>query len=68
MNLIDKVVSTKINEDIKKYLPSIENKFTNLDKKEVIELFVSTEFNRFLTFYKKAPDLNTSAKKVNKKH
>ncbi len=66
MNLIDKVVSTKINEDIKKYLPSIENKFSDLDKKEVIELFVSTEFNRFLTFYKKAPDLNTSAKKLTK--
>lgn len=61
MNLIDKVVATEINHQIDNYLPSIEEKLAHLDKEELIKHFVSTEFNRFLSFYKNAPDLNVSS-------
>tara|TARA_B100001142_G_scaffold297656_1_gene320195 strand:- start:63 stop:1916 length:1854 start_codon:yes stop_codon:yes gene_type:complete len=62
MKLIDKVVDTKVNDQINKYLPSIEEKLAHLDKEELIKHFVSTEFNRFLYFYKNAPNLNITEK------
>ena len=65
MKLIDKVVTTEVNHQIDKYLPSIEEKLAHLDKEELIKHFVSTEFNRFLSFYKNAPDLNVSGSKGN---
>jgi len=60
MKLVDKVVATDVNHQIDKYLPSIEEKLAHLDKEKLIKHFVSTEFNRFLSFYKNAPDLNVS--------
>jgi len=60
MRLVDKVVTTEVNHQIENYLPSIEEKLEHLDKSELIKHFVSTEFNRFLSFYKNAPDLNVS--------
>ena len=62
MKLVDKVVDTNINQQIEKYLPSIEEKLAHFDKEQLIKHFVSTEFNRFLSFYKNAPDLNISIK------
>jgi ATP-dependent RNA helicase DeaD len=59
--LIDKVVKTDINDQIEKYIPIIEEKLAHLDKEELLKHFVSAEFNRFLSFYKNAPDLNISA-------
>jgi len=66
MKLIDKVTSTKVNPQIEKYLPSIEEKLAHFKKEELIKHFVSTEFNRFLSFYKNAPDLNAQYKKEQK--
>ncbi len=60
MRLVDKVVTTEVNHQIENYLPSIEEKLAHLDKSELIKHFVSAEFNRFLSFYKNAPDLNVS--------
>ncbi|KRO62236.1 MAG: hypothetical protein ABR80_05515 [Cryomorphaceae bacterium BACL11 MAG-121015-bin20] len=65
MRLVDKVVATEINHQIDSYLPSIEEKLAHLDKEQLIKHFVSTEFNRFLSFYKNAPDLNISGSKNN---
>ena len=65
MKLIDKVVSTDVNHQIDKYIPSIEEKLAHLDKEELIKHFVSAEFNRFLSFYKNAPDLNVTGSKGN---
>jgi len=60
LTLIDKVVKTNVNEQIEKYIPVIEEKLAHLDKEELLKHFVSAEFNRFLSFYKNAPDLNIS--------
>ncbi|MEC7864123.1 MAG: DEAD/DEAH box helicase [Bacteroidota bacterium] len=65
MKLVEKVVATEINHQIDKYLPAIEEKLAHLDKEQLIKHFVSTEFNRFLSFYKHAPDLNVSGTKKN---
>ena len=67
MKLVEKVVSTDINHQIENYLPSIEEKLAHLDKEQLIKHFVSAEFNRFLSFYKNAPDLNISANKKSSK-
>ena len=68
MRLIDKVVSTDINSQIDNYITDIEEKLAHLEKDELIKHFVSAEFNRFLSFYKNAPDLNVSGKsKTSKK-
>jgi ATP-dependent RNA helicase DeaD len=61
LTLIDKVVKTDVNEQIEKYIPIIEEKLAHLDKEDLLKHFVSAEFNRFLSFYKNAPDLNVSA-------
>jgi len=60
MKLVDKVVTTDINHQIDNYLPLIEEKLAHLDKGDLIKHFVSAEFNRFLSFYKNAPDLNVA--------
>ena len=60
LSLIDKVVKTDVNKQIEKYIPIIEEKLAHLDKEELLKHFVSAEFNRFLSFYKNAPDLNIS--------
>lgn len=68
MKLIDKVVATKVNHQIDKYLPSIEEKLEHLDKEGIIKHFVSTEFNRFLAFYKNAQDLNVTGSRKKRKN
>jgi len=65
MKLVDKVVSNEINHQIERYLPSIQEKLAHFDKELLIKHFLSVEFNRFLSFYKNAPDLNISASKKN---
>jgi|WetSurMetagenome_2_1015567.scaffolds.fasta_scaffold66452_2 ATP-dependent RNA helicase DeaD len=62
LNLIDKVENTVVNEPlIKKYLPSILERLGNLEKEDLITRFISVEFNRFLDYYKDAPDLNVTS-------
>ncbi|MBC8266984.1 MAG: DEAD/DEAH box helicase [Flavobacteriales bacterium] len=67
LTLIDKVVKTDVNDQIEKYIPIIEEKLAHLDKEELLKHFVSAEFNRFLSFYKNAPDLNISANSKNER-
>ncbi|MBN2535537.1 MAG: DEAD/DEAH box helicase [Spirochaetales bacterium] len=58
MHLIDRVKSVKVeSEQISSYMPVIEEKLASLDREELLQHFVSLEFNRFLTYYKKTPDL-----------
>ena len=58
-SLVDKMEKVDIdNEEIDTYLPQIYRKLEWLDKEEIIKRFVALEFNRFLDYYKNAPDLN----------
>ncbi len=66
-NLVDKVEKVEVNEaEINKFLPTIFSKFQHLDKEGIIKHFISAEFNRFLTYYETAPDLNISKDSRNK--
>lgn len=58
-NLIDKVEKVEVNDSqIEQFLPTIFRKLGWLERDELIKRFVSVEFNRFLSFYEDAPDLN----------
>ncbi|TKC07705.1 DEAD/DEAH box helicase [Pedobacter frigoris] len=60
--LVHKVHNVEVNEaQIEQYIPRIMDEFAELSKEEVIKRFSSLEFNRFLEYYKNAPDLNSSA-------
>jgi hypothetical protein len=49
--------SIEINEDqIEGYLPAILARLEEFDREELIKRFVSSEFNRFLNYYKDAKD------------
>ena len=62
MHLVKRVHDVQINEkEIDRFLPSIHEELSDLDREELIKRFFSIEFNRFLNYYKKAPDLNVEA-------
>ncbi len=59
MHLVDKVALVEVNDlKIDPYMPAIMEKFEGLSSEEILKRFVSAEFNRFLAYYKNAPDLN----------
>ncbi|WP_304068222.1 DEAD/DEAH box helicase [Pedobacter glucosidilyticus] len=59
--LVHKVHNVEVNDSqIEQYLPRIMDEFKDLTKEDVIKRFASLEFNRFLDYYKNAPDLNTA--------
>ncbi len=61
--LIDKVEHVEVDEkQIGQFLPDIYKKLEYLDREELIKHFVSTEFNRYLSYYKNARDINISGK------
>jgi len=58
-NLVDKVENVELNDgQIEEFLPEIYKKLEWLSREDLIKHFVSVEFNRFLSYYKNAPDLN----------
>lgn len=60
-HLIHKVHDTEVQEkEMASYLPRIHKELAQFSKEEVINRFVSLEFNRFLEYYRNAPDLNIS--------
>ncbi|GGH18391.1 DEAD/DEAH box helicase [Pedobacter zeae] len=61
-SLVHKVHNVEVNnEQIDQYIPRIMDEFADLSKEDVIKRFASLEFNRFLDYYSKAPDLNAPA-------
>ncbi len=61
-HLIDKVENVDVSsEQIEVLLPEISKKLEWLSKEDLIKHFVSYEFNRFLSYYKDAPDLNVES-------
>ena len=58
-SMIDKMITTEINEkEINPFLEIIYKKLEWFERDEVIKKFVSIQFNKFLEYYKNAPDLN----------
>jgi ATP-dependent RNA helicase DeaD len=58
-HLIDRMEKVTVDHtQIDSFLPEIVKKLEWLDREELIKKFVSVEFNRFLDYYKNAPDLN----------
>jgi ATP-dependent RNA helicase DeaD len=63
-HLVDKVKSTEIqHQEIEAFLPAIYKQLQGISKEEIIQRFVSAEFNRFLSYYRDAPDINVELKK-----
>ena len=66
MNLIDKVQAIEVNEtQINEFLPSIYDKLKDLEREELIQKFVSLEFNTMLAYYENAKDLNDLSSREN---
>jgi len=64
MHLIDKVQNTEVNESqIGEFLPDIYEKLEGFNREELIQKFVSLEFNAFLSYYENAKDLNDISSK-----
>lgn len=67
--MIDRLVSVEMDDDeIGKFLPPVYNTLASLSREELIKRFVSLEFNRMLTYYKEAKDLNISDLKNESKY
>jgi ATP-dependent RNA helicase DeaD len=61
--LMHKVREVKVNEEeIAEFLPAVYDELKDLTKNELIKRFASLEFNRFLEYYRNAPDLNAGTK------
>ena len=57
--LVDKIKNIEVdNEKIEPFLSSINEKLEGLDRDQLIKHFVSAEFNRFISYYKNARDIN----------
>ena len=66
MNLIDRVQAIEVNEtQINEFLPSIYEKLKDLEREELIQKFVSLEFNTMLAYYENAKDLNDLSSRDN---
>ncbi len=62
-HLVDKMKNTEIqHEEIGAFLPAVYEKLKGISKEEIIQRFVSAEFNRFLSYYRNAPDINVDLK------
>ncbi|WP_299016819.1 DEAD/DEAH box helicase [uncultured Polaribacter sp.] len=66
MHLIDKVKATEVNSsEIEEFLPNIYTKLEDLDREELIQKFVSLEFNSMLAYYENSKDLNDLSSRDN---
>jgi ATP-dependent RNA helicase DeaD len=64
LHLVDKLKNTEIQHaDIDRFLPAAYERLKTLSKEDIIARFVSAEFNRFLSYYRDATDINVSQKK-----
>ena len=60
--MIDRMERVEVDEEqIAPFMDAVNKKLSWLTKEDIIKRFVSIEFNRFLEYYKDAPDLNKKA-------
>jgi ATP-dependent RNA helicase DeaD len=58
-HFIDRLLQADISHgDYETYLPSLREKFANVDKEEILQRVAALEFDRFLRYYENAVDLN----------
>jgi len=58
-HMIDRMEKVDVNDkEINSFMPAILKKLEWLEREDLIKRFVSMEFNRFLDYYRNAPDLN----------
>ena len=62
LSLIDRIEKIPVSKKINEYLPIVEERWKDLDRDEIIKKFIACEFNRFIDYYKNAPDLNIPPK------
>lgn len=68
LHLIEKVKNTEIqHQEIGVFLPAVYEQLKGISKEEIIQKFVSAEFNRFLSYYRNATDINVETKRDNSK-
>ena len=65
MNLIERIIHSEVNNDIEKFIPSIMEKVSHLNREDLLKQLVSLEFSRFLSFYNNVADINSDEKKRN---
>jgi ATP-dependent RNA helicase DeaD len=64
-NMISRMEKVEVqDEQISEFLPEIYHKLDWMSKEDLIRNFVSVEFNRFLNYYKDAPDLNVGQENI----
>ncbi len=61
MDVISKMKNVEIDHiSIDRFIPKIEEMLEGMSREEIIKKFVSMEFNRFIDYYRNAPDINIS--------
>jgi len=61
-NMVERMRNSEVNHhSINPYMEKVFGLLGDLSKEEIVKRFVSVEFNRFLDYYKNAPDLNIDA-------
>lgn len=61
LDLTHRVREVEINEkELDYFLPEVFHELQSLSKEDIIKRFAAIEFNRFLAYYRDAPDLNQS--------
>ncbi len=64
-SIVHKIHNVPVNEEqIAPYMPRILSEFEDTSKEDFIRRFASIEFNRFLDYYKNAPDLNAATENI----
>lgn len=62
LDLTHRVREVEVNEEEMDYfLPEVFHELQSLSKEDIIKRFAAIEFNRFLAYYRDAPDLNQNA-------
>jgi ATP-dependent RNA helicase DeaD len=61
-HVMDKLMSTDVSHgDYETYVPMLAEKFADMSKEEILKRVAALEFNRFLSYYENAQDLNIRA-------
>jgi len=64
-SMVERMQNSNVDhKQIDPYMDKVYEMLAYLSKEEIIKRFVSLEFNRFLAYYKNAPDLNMQAKEA----